>query len=135
MRQQPSGQCVRGAGVDRERGQQLLGGQGGQRSHRQWAQRAGVVHEQVETGLPLDLFHERVLVAGVGDVAEDADHPRPANRPPQRFGATAVDDDGPAAVGERVGEGAAEAGGPSGDECNRHLGLLDVGDVAVKCST
>ena len=62
---------------------------------------------------------ERAPVLRVGDVAGDRDDAGEAARPRgvERVGVARVDDDAPAALGERAGEREAEAARGPGDDC------------------
>ena len=88
--------------------------------HRQRAEGAGVVHEQVEAVVragPPDGLDQGVPVVGVRDVAGDRlDVVEVRGRLGEPDGVASVGDDGPAAVVEGVHQGAAEACGSAGDE-------------------
>ena len=107
-------------------GGQALGLEVLQVRHRERAERAGVVHEQVEAAVagpqPAHGVDELGAVVGVRDVAGDRrDVVEVAGRLGEPGGVAAVGDDGPAAVVEGVHQGAAEACGAAGDEGKRSV--------------
>ena len=86
------------------------------------AEDAGVVDQRVE--LAAARLDQRGPVRRVGDVAGQRDDLRALRelgaRRLQRLRAARVDDEPPAALGERAGQGAAEAAGGAGDEGGGH---------------
>ncbi len=108
------------AGVGRPDRGERLGLQVGQGRHRERAERAGVVHQQVEGPVAADRRDQVVAMGRVVDVTGDRGdvvETRDGLREPCRV--AAVGDDAPSAVGERVDEGSAQPGGTAGDERER----------------
>jgi hypothetical protein len=119
----------RGHDVDGEEVRELVGRQVGQGGQRTRAERARVVDQEVEPrsrGLG-----QRGAVPRVGDVARDrGDAVRVREGGPggvQPWGVPAVDDEPPAAVGERGGEGSTEAARGAGDQCGAGAHGVTVG--------
>ncbi len=92
------------------------------------AQRAGVVHDEVDTTEGERRVHERPPVRGVGDVAGHGfergalgqARPDGGGRLAQRRAVAAVDDEAPAPGGELLGQCAPQAPGGSCHHCDRH---------------
>ncbi len=102
-----------------------LGGQVGDLGHGAGAEGARVVDEQVGAAAGLGGVREGLPVGGVRDVACDGVRRARPDRGSQGFGVAGVDDEVPAAFGEGVGQGGAEAAGGSGDDGDRH-GVLSL---------
>jgi hypothetical protein len=111
-------QGERGDEVDLEGAAERVEREVPQPGQRRGAERAGVVHEQLQ---PADLpgrLDEGVAVVGVCDVARDGDGRRAerGGRGGEGVGVAPVDDDVPAVLDEGGGEGEAEALRPAGDD-------------------
>ena len=123
VRKQAPRQGVGCAGVGLPDRGEALGLEVLERGHRERSQRAGVVHEQVETAAVSEAaygVHQVLAVRRVGDVAGQRGHAvEVVGRLGEPGGVPAVGDDGPAAVVEGADQGTTEAGGAAGDEGER----------------
>ena len=122
--QQCDGQRQRRLHVDRQDPGELRRRQVHQGGKRRRAERAGVVHQQIQVAARGDLGHQVGAVRVVGDVTGDHNDAGPGCKAgPSRLERTlaaSIEDQVPAVVSQRPGQFVAEPEGRPGDECERH---------------